>query len=366
MIARRPSPCYFTRHVMQRALISAAVFIIFGSSFAASRAASAGSDSPASVSEKDDTSLVKAAFDATNWDDAATMPFQLSAQVKLFDEHGKATDGQLTLLFAAQDRWREEINWFGGTTLQLVVGDRIWRKGPDQATHPLLRLNTTLELYRWLGFIVDLGPISTSRLKDVQGTSARCVDITFAATAHREICLDVKTGLPLRIKDETRELTILQGDYLPLGLKRFPHHIRYSVRGETLLELNIDSVTVLENPPPDAFRPPEQTGSMPWCLDEKGPQFVLGRSPFPSWMPASSNRSYEVLTVGGRPTSEFSMVVFDVGSDGKVKGVKLYDRHGVVVQNDYAAGKLGGVIFHPAMCGGKAVEAEFFFVSPSH
>jgi hypothetical protein len=351
---------------MQRVLISAAILIIFGLSFSVVRAASTGSDSPHSYSEKDDASLVKAAFDATNWDDAQTMPFHLSAQVKLFDEHGKATDGQLTLLFAAQDRWREEINWFGGATLQLVVGDRIWKKGPDQATHPLLRLNTTLELYRWLGFIVDLGSISTSRLKDVQGTSAHCVDITFAATAHREICLDVKTGLPLRIKDESHELTILQGDYLPLGLKRFPHHIRYSLRGETLLELNIDSVTALENPPPDAFTPPEQAGSMPWCPDEKEPQFVLGRQPFPVWMPASSNRSYEVLTVGGRPTSEFSMVVFDVGSDGKVQGVKLYDKHGGVVQSDYAAEKLRGVTFHPAMCGGKDVEGEFFFPSPRH
>ena len=350
---------------MQRALISAAIFIIFGSNFAALRAASAGSDPPPSVSEKDDTSLVKAAFDATNWDDAQAMPFQLSAQVKLFDEHGKATDGQLTLLFAAQDRWREEIQWFGSTTLQLVVGDRIWKKGPDQATHPLLRLNTTLELYRWLWFSVDLGSISTSRQKEVKGTSARCVDITFAATAHREICLDVNTGLPLHIKDENHELTILQGDYLPLGLKRFPHHIRYSLHGETLLELNVDSVTVLENPPPDAFTPPEQAGSMQWCSDEKGPQFVLARQPFPSWMPAS-NRSYAVLTVSGSPTSEFSMVVFDVGSDGKVKGVKLYDKHGAIVQSDYAAEKLRGVTFHPATCGGKAVEAEFFFPSPRH
>jgi len=353
---------------MHRVLISAAVFIIFGSSFPAVRAASTCSDSPPSFSEKDDTSLVKAASDATNWDDTQTMPFQLSAQVKLFDEHGKSTDGQLTLLFAAQDRWREEINWFGSTTLQLVVGDRIWRKGPDQATHPLLRLNTTLELYRWLWFSIDLGSISTSRLKDVQGTSARCVDITFAATAHREICLDVNTGLPLRIKDESHELTILQGDYLPLGLKRFPHHIRYSLRGETLLELNIDSVTVLENPPPDAFTPPEQAGSMPWCTDEKGPQFVLGKQALPYWGPAPdrSDLRHRVLTVGGRPTSEFSMVVFDVGSDGKVKGVKFYDKRGTIVQSDYAAEKLRGVIFHPAMCGDKAVEAEFFFPSPRH
>jgi len=71
-----------------------------------------------------------------------------------------------------------------------------------------------------------------------------------------------------------------------------------------------------------------------------------------------------VLTVGGRPTSEFSMVVFDVGSDGKVKGVKLYDKHSAIVPSDYAAEKLRGVTFHPAMCGDKGVEAEFFFPSP--
>jgi hypothetical protein len=366
MIARRLSPCYFTRHVMHRVFISAVVFIIFGSNFAALRAASAGSDPPPSVSEKDDTSLVKAAFDATNWDDAQTMPFQLSAQVKLFDEHGKATDGQLTLLFAAQDRWREEINWFGGTTLQLVVGDRIWRKGPDQGTHPLLRLNTTLELYRWLG--INPGSNSVWRQKDVQGTSARCVDIAFIATAHREICLDVKTGLPLRIKDESHELTILQGDFLPLGLKRFPHHIRYSLYGETILELNIDSVTVLENSPPDAFTPHEQAGSMPWCPDEKGPLFVLGKQALPYWGPARdrSDLRHRVLTIGTSPTSEFSLVVFDVGSDGKVRGVKFYDKHGVAVQSDYAAEKLRSVTFHPAMCGGKDVEAEFFFPAPLH
>jgi len=352
---------------MHRVLISAAIFIIFGSSFPAVRAASTGSDSPASFSEKDEASLVKAAFDATNWDDAQTIPFQLSARVKSFDEHGKATEGQLTLLFAAQDRWREEINWFGITTLQFVVGDRIWRKASYQETLPLLRLNASLELYSWLRrygwFSFDQGSFSASRLKDVQGTSARCVNVTFTAYAHREICLDVKTGLPLRIKDEVEELNILSGDYLPLGLKRFPHHIRYSLRGETILELNIDSVTVLENPPPDAFKTPEEAGSMPWCPDEKPPHFVLGSMPY--WMPAS-NRSYAVLMVGASPTSEYSMVVFDVGSDGKVKGVKLYDKHGAIVQSDYAAEKLRAVTFYPAMCGDKGVEAEFFFPSPRH
>jgi hypothetical protein len=355
---------------MHRVLISAAIFIIFGSSFPAMRATSTDDDSPLSFSEKDETSLVKTAFDATNWDDARTMPFQLSAQVKLFDEHGKATDGQLTLLFVAQDRWREEIKWFGSTTLQLVVGDRTWRKVPDQETLPLLHLNAALELYRWI--TTDQGSISDSRQKDVQGTSARCVNVTFNIYSHREICLDVKTGLPLRIKDAsgaswatvTHELNILQDDYLPLGSKRFPHHIRYSLNGETILELNIDSVTLLENPPPDAFTPPEQAGSMPWCPGEKPPHFVPGGRPLVGWSPVSSNRSYAVLTVGGRPTSEFSMVVFDVGSDGKVKGVKLYDKHSAIVPSDYAAEKLRGVTFHPAMCGDKGVEAEFFFPSP--
>jgi hypothetical protein len=72
---------------MHRVLISAAIFIIFGSSFPAMRAASTDDDSPLSFSEKDGTSLVKTAFDATNWDDAQTMPFRLSARVKSFDEH---------------------------------------------------------------------------------------------------------------------------------------------------------------------------------------------------------------------------------------------------------------------------------------
>jgi hypothetical protein len=347
---------------MHRVLISAAIFIIFGSSFPAMRAASTDEDSPLSFSEKDGTSLVKTAFDATNWDDAQTMPFRLSARVKSFDEHGKATDGQLTLLYAAQDRWREEVNWFGTTTVQFVVGERIWRKTPYQGTIPLVNLSAVLDLYRWLS--VDQGSISAWRQKDVKGTSARCVDITFNIYAHREICLDVSTGLPLRIKDEIRELNVLSGDYLTLGLKRFPHHIRYSQYGETILELNVDSVTALENPPPDAFKPPEDAGSMPWCPGEKFPYFVPGGRPLVGWRPASSNRSYAVLTVDGSPTSEFSLVVFDVGSDGKVQGVKLYDKHGAIVQNDYAAEKLRGAAFHPAMCGDKGVEAEFFFQSP--
>jgi len=348
---------------MHRVLISAAIFILFGSSFSGVRAASTGSDSPPSFSEKDEASLVKAAFDAINWDDVQTMPFQLSAQLKSFDEHGKATDGQLTLLFAAQDRWREEINWSGLTTLQLVVGDRIWRKWPDQEALTRLHLNATFELYHLLR--VDHGSISASRLKDVQGTSARCVNVTFNAYAHREICLDVNTGLPLRIKDETRELTILQGDYLPLGLKRFPRHIRYSLHDATTLEVNIDSVTVLENPPPDAFTPPEQASSMPWCPDEKPPHLVLGGQSLRVYWGPGANRSYPVLMVGTSPTSDFSMVAFDVGSDGKVKGVKFYDKRGAIVQSDYEA-KLRGATFYPAICGGKGVEAEFFFVSPRH
>jgi hypothetical protein len=346
---------------MHPVLISAAIFIIF--SFPARQPASAGSDSPPVVFEQDEASLVKTAFDATNWDDAQATPFQLTARVKLFEEHGKTTDGQLRLVLAAQDRWREEINWYGVTTVAVVVGDRFWKKGPEQQMLSLLHVNESLGLYGLLS--IGQGSISSSHSKDLQGTPARCVNVTFNAYAQREICLDANTGLPLRIKDEIREVTVLQGDYLPLGLKRFPHHVRYSRHGETILELNIDSVTVLENPPADAFTPLEQADSLPWCPDERPSRMVPGGRFMPYWMPAS-NRSYSVLMVGASPTSEFSLVVFDVGGDGKVKGVKLYDKHWAIVQSDYAAQKLGDVTFYPATCADKGVESEFLFPSPHH
>jgi hypothetical protein len=179
----------------------------------------------------------------------------------------------------------------------------------------------------------------------------------------REVCLDVNNSLPLRIKDETQEFNLLPAEYLPLGLKRFPRHLRYSRYTRKVLDIDIESIETLDAPPDSAFTPPPGVTPLPWCPDEKPPrlerlsgsvEYRLGWSTY-----IQEYVDYRALT-----SSKAALLVIDVGTDGHVKEIKAFDKRGSLVPPNSALEKLRDSTFTPAICGEKVVEGELLFDLP--
>jgi hypothetical protein len=305
--------------------------------------------------------LLKAA-QSTNWDDSGTPPFRLRAKFTYRGSYEKPVAGEITLLFADRNRWREEIQWFGMTSTELADGGSIWRKDVDglrdktnQLDEILRYSSNKLKLVEWV--------ISSVHLRDLSGIPAHCVNLVDAFHFAREVCLDVNNGLPLRIKDDTQELNLMPAEYLPLGLKRFPRHIRYSRFTRKVLEIDIESIEMIDAPPASAFAPPPGVTPLPWCPDEKPPrperiggsaEYRLGWSNF-----IQEYVDYRVLT-----SSKAVLLVIDVGTDGHVKDIKAFDKRLALVPPNDALEKLRDSTFTPAICGEKVVEGEFLFELP--
>ena len=306
------------------------------------------------LTEETSYRLLDRAIAATDLDTADSLPYRLHARVKVSDGHGKTTEGELLFLFSSPSRWREEITYLGMTSIQMVALERIWRKDVDARRVALMRLNG---LRRFSELLLPLrdGKVSPPQLKNLNGIQSECIKSTAGASV-RDICLDFANGLPVHVRDGSEQIDFDWGEHFSLGTKRFPRRI-HARRSNTILEIDTDSLIPLGDLSADAFTPPPDATSMPWCLQERPPSPVFsGHSPLPLQFPPG-------LTAVAIPPSvlKFLLVVFDVATDGHVKGVKAYSKDGSLLSGNADVEELRRSVFEPATCRGKAVEGEFIF-----
>lgn len=176
-----------------------------------------------------------------------------------------------------------------------------------------------------------------------------------------DVCLLAANGLPLRIKikDLATEYNFAAGDYLVMGLKRFPRSIVHSYL-EGSIEIETDSLEPLDPASADAIAPPPRAASLPWCRDEKLPRPLhFGGAPSsgsPVFLLPGIEMAVPVPHIPG-----VDYVIFDVAKDGTVKDVRAYNLHGSPVTNKSKVEMLRDSEFTPAVCGDRVVEAELVF-----
>lgn len=296
--------------------------------------------------------LLDQAVAKTDLDASDAPPYRLHAHLTISDDHGKAIEGELLFLFSSPSRWREEITYLGVTSVQMVALERIWRRDVDERRVALMRLDRLRHFSQQLLPLRD-GKVSPPQSKNLDGIQSECIKSTAGASV-RQICLDSANGLPVHVHDGSEQIDFDWDERFSLGTKRFPRRIHARL-SNTILEMDTDSLMPLGDLSVDAFTPPPDATSMPWCLQERPPSPVFtGHSPLPFPFPSG------LITVAIPPSVlKFLLVIFDVATDGHVKNVKAYSKDGLLLSGNADAEELRRSVFEPAACRGKAVEGEF-------
>lgn len=303
-----------------------------------------------------------------------TPPYRLQAHVKYFGEGKKATEGELTLIWAAPDRWRMETRWGDVSHVQVANHDRIWRTPTDAFRLDDLRLEHLLQFAAQLKTLPGK-KLSEGSDKNLSGVRAICfheIAGTLASAPgfpsdllRREFCLERVSHLPVRIGNTRQQYSFLPGDYLSLGPRRFPRHLSYRANGKEEISIDVDSLEEVTSLPEDAFSAPQGTTSLPWCPGERDPRVMSfsggGSGPPLRFSIPGSRESYPIVSME-YVFSRLSLLVFDVGTDGHVKSLAAFDQKGGDVSGKPFVQKLRDSRFYPAICGERIVEGEFFIV----
>jgi hypothetical protein len=302
--------------------------------------------------------MLLAAAETTDLTSTGTPSYHLHAHFKfLVERDNQPANGELKISFVSPSRWREEISWAGATTIEGIADDRSWSKDADARRLDVLRLDRVLDFSKLL-LPVPGGRVSKPREKQLDGKTAECLKSTTNGSVPLEVCLDSVSRLPVTVKDHDLNVKLDFGasPYFSLGTRRFPNSIRYGENDRVILEMDIDSLEVIESPSQESFAPPSAAQSVPWCPHE--------RTPVPLNFSNTGTSQLQLpglppLTIIDLPIADFPLLVFDVGSDGRVKDLKAYDKRGSIHVQDSAIVKLRDSSFRPAMCKGQAVEGEF-------
>lgn len=304
--------------------------------------------------------ILNEALDETNLQVVGTPTYHLHARIKFSPDSGRnSLDTELTVYFETPTSWREEIEADGVTALKLATKDRLWREGLNVDMLNVLRIESARNFSsRMLPF--PGGKASKPDFKRLDGRMAECIKFSSGPSIMREVCIDSTSGLPMRINDKNTDVQIdfEPYDYLQLGTKRFPRHIRYGEHGRTILEMDVDTLQPIDNHSQDLFIPPSGATFLPWCSNERPPRPLYFGGTHTSSLQLPGGTSHYTLTF---PAREFALIVFDVASDGHVKELNAYDKQGAIMSQSAEAEKLRESLFRPATCGNNPVEGEFIF-----
>ena len=302
--------------------------------------------------------LEKAAI-ATNLCVPGSLGFRMTGRVKSFARQGKPFEGRLLYVWESPSRWRQEIVWPDARTILVSDTARQWRKDVEPYRLEFYWMNRLLEVPRLL-LLSPNEEIEKTKQTTVDSVPATCYDLGASTIrektpirpyAIRELCLDASNGLPLRKQIYTNGEIEEYSDYTALGLRRFPRRLRYRWTSKELMEIDVESLDLLENQDASTFAPPDGAQSKLWCANVVPPRPTAMASNFVTgvpYLPGTSKGNQKGLAVVG----------FVVDSQGHPRDVKVLHRDGV---NDLLAAQLDRIrqtIYEPARCGETPLEYE--------
>jgi hypothetical protein len=288
--------------------------------------------------------LLARAADLTNLMAPGSPPFRLRATVDVAGlKHGVA-NGVYLLVWAAPDRYREEIGLPGFNQSIVVTDGKLWRRR-DLDYVPL----RAMQLRSLLSIPIHLdrnpaGGLSLSQRR-AGGVRADCAEIQ-EGPSRRRMCVDPATGLPIFVEYSAPAAPGRWefSDYAPVGGRRFPRVLRIVVGSKPLITVHVDLLEPAASLNPATFSPPEGSEAHAWCAAPSPPIEI----PDPWTRLALPIPDLK----GGRVT-----VYFIVGTDGKPHDAHVVESLNPVM-DDWFLQTVLRRRYKPASCGGEAIEHE--------
>ncbi len=188
---------------------------------------------------------------------AGDRSFQLRANVKLEQGKGVETEGTYVLQWSSVAQWREEFSFADFSQIRVSGPNGVWEK--REPTYLSLRLWQLMQALSYNGrFQLQREErVDRIRLEKRSGARFRCIDVDRNSDGHpiRELCFRDDSSQLIREHYVPSDRTYEFSDYLGIGTRFFPGHIRV-FEGKVLAadfavtklgELN-DAVSFLEKP----------------------------------------------------------------------------------------------------------------------
>ena len=345
---------------MRRAFVAGLAFVL-APLCARGQSAPSRPAAPSALPSLDDAaSLFVKAIERTNLLAAGTLPFHLRAQLKCSRSKGKPIEGVYDLWWGSPGRWRSETTVGGSTGFVLQEAGKRWDKMSDDQQLLDLRLSKAMEMEYGLHLYTGERVAKVER-HEVDGVAANCFEFVHPGQAtwqmgetfqfpsyRREVCLDAMAGLPLRKTETFSGREFEYGDYVALAMRRVPRHMLYKLNGKMLLDAQVESLDVLENPDAKLFTPPEGPPSFAWCT---------GFTPAtPAAVSAITGGRPELMPGTSPGLGAVTAVAFVIGADGKVRDFSILDRQGFSMLVDWKLEAMRKGNYHPATCGGAPMD----------
>ena len=326
---------------------------------------------PSLPSKEEAKALVERSNKLTSLRAFGSAPFHIHAKVKSYGPKGQNIQGTYELWWASLDRWREEINWGDKSFARIANNNRLWIIGADTYRLDTLHVTELLGFSSRIGIPADRS-IDRVQAKQIGGVPAICMRLFHFSSApgeasiagtgllimsplnvERSACWDAATGLPLRIEAGSDRVEL--GNYSAIGDKQFPHKLHELRGGKTLIEVELDSLELLDVMTTDALTPPGGTSAKPWCVNMISPTPLrFGNASSTTSLPGGGFNTPLPTELLGR-----ELVVFRVDEAGRAVDVHAFTTGGEVSFKDRERLTLLESRFRPATCDGRPVEADF-------
>jgi len=322
-------------------------------------------------SKEEGKALVEKSNKLTNLRALGSVPFHLNARAKSYGPKGQTIQGTYQLWWASPGRWREEISWGDKSVVRIADNNRLWVNGAESNRLDTLHATKLLDFSSRLRIPSDRS-VDRIKAKQIDGVSAICMrlfhfsspsgstaipgtglQIMSPLDVERSACWDGATSLPLRIDTGPDRLEL--GAYSAIGDKQFPHKLRELRDGKMLIEVELDSLELLDVTATTAFTPPSGTNAKPWCANMILPKPLhLGSASEATSLPGGGFITPLPTELRGR-----DLVVFRVDEAGRTVEVRAFTVLGEVSIKDGDRRTLLESKFRPATCDGAPVSADF-------
>jgi TonB family protein len=268
-------------------------------------------------------------------------PFRLHARMRNFAQ--EPVDADYLLIWAAADRWREEISI--GTQHAIRIGGvgTVSSKQDSEQTQSARSQFLFLDVSARLQ--VKPGE-SLSGVKTRNHGSIQCVSRTAKLMAKTESCFDATTGVLVR-EEAAGFQTAEFSNYLEFRGKLFPRLLKIFRNGKLNQEIEVQELAHDPEPAGSLFEPDAQYKTLPGCEHPVSPTPI--KLPDPEYPAQLRTRTAQQVGLS-----------FIVNESGSVQDILVTRSAGALDQ--YAIKALEKWKFVPATCGGVAVPVQFHSV----
>ena len=290
--------------------------------------------------------LVQHAAERSNIRGLDAAPFQLRAKVRVLD--GTPVEADYLLIWAAPDRWREEISVGGRIAIRIGGKGSVSSKNDSEQAQAMRQNLRQLDISTVLS--TEQGA-SLSGVKDqvVDGVKLQCVSRTAKLRPRAELCFDSSKGVLVR--ESFANTGAIPGrftqflDYSEFRGKLSPRILR-TFQGKTLgAEIEVKQLVYYPDPDPTLFEADTRYKTIAGCEHPEVPRPI--KLPDPVYPPQ--------FRTPGPQRVKLSAIVNEIGG---VQDIVVTGSAGPLDQ--YAIKAVEKWKFSPATCGAVPVPFQFF------